>query len=419
MGNELQLLIESIPALVVVTTPTGDVETVNRPTLEYFGKTFEELKGWTTSDIIHPDDLQYVIGAQRKGIEAGRAYNVETRNRRADGVYRWFNVLGLPLLDADGRILRWLHLISDIDDRKRADEALRASENNLRKIVNDIPALLVTFSPTGVMQTVNQKISEFFGKTLEELNNWELNDMVHPDDLPRVTPIVKNSFTTGTPFEGELRYRRADGFYRWFQARIVPVRDADDTLTGWYGLITDIDDRKRAEEELRHREAELAHASRVTALGVLAASIAHEVNQPLSGIITNAGTCLRMLSADPPNFEGACETARRTIRDGNRAAEVVTRLRTLFSKKEATTEPVDFNEATREVIALSLSKLQREGVTLRQELADDLPVVTGDRVQLQQVILNLVLNASDAMSGAVEGHRSFNLARACALPGES
>jgi C4-dicarboxylate-specific signal transduction histidine kinase len=181
------------------------------------------------------------------------------------------------------------------------------------------------------------------------------------------------------------------------------VRDADGTIIGWSGLITDIEDRKRAEEELRHSQAVLAHASRVTSLGVLAASIAHEVNQPLTGIITNAGTCLRMLSADPPNVEGACETARRAIRDGNRAAEVITRLRTLFSKKEPTPEPVDLNEAVREVIALSLSRLQREGVILRQELADDLPVVTGDRVQLQQVILNLILNASDAMSG-VEDH---------------
>jgi signal transduction histidine kinase len=130
----------------------------------------------------------------------------------------------------------------------------------------------------------------------------------------------------------------------------------------------------------------------------LTASIAHEINQPLSGIVTNASTCLRMLAADPPNVDGARETARRTIRDGNRASEVITRLRALFSKKEATIESVDLNEATREVIALSLSELQRNRVILRTELASDLPVVKGDRVQLQQVVLNLLRNASDAMS---------------------
>jgi signal transduction histidine kinase len=137
--------------------------------------------------------------------------------------------------------------------------------------------------------------------------------------------------------------------------------------------------------------------ARVTSLGVLTASIAHEVSQPLSGIITNASTCLRMLAANPPNIDGARETARRTIRDGNRASDVITRLRALFSKKDATTESVDLNEATREVITLSLGKLQRDRVILQTELADDLPPVTGDRVQLQQVILNLLQNASDAM----------------------
>jgi len=139
----------------------------------------------------------------------------------------------------------------------------------------------------------------------------------------------------------------------------------------------------------------------------LTASIAHEVSQPLSGIITNASTCLRMLAADPPNVDGARETARRTIRDGNRASEVVTRLRALFSKKEATIESVDLNEATREVIALSLSELQRNRVILRTELASDLPVVKGDRVQLQQVILNLLRNASEALSAVDDRPRQL------------
>jgi signal transduction histidine kinase len=137
----------------------------------------------------------------------------------------------------------------------------------------------------------------------------------------------------------------------------------------------------------------------------LTASIAHEVNQPLSGIITNANTCLRMLAADPPNINGARETARRAIRDGNRASDVITRLRALFTKKATASETVDLNEAAREVIALSLSELQRGRVILRAELAEDLPPISGDRVQLQQVILNLLLNAADAMSGVEDRPR--------------
>src|SRR5882724_354162 len=152
-----------------------------------------------------------------------------------------------------------------------------------------------------------------------------------------------------------------------------------------------------AEQALERARSELAHVARVATLGELTASIAHEVNQPLSGIITNAGTCLRMLDTTPPDVDGARETARRTIRDGNRASDVITRLRSLFSKKEFTHEPLDLNEATREVIALSLSELQRNRVIVHSELADDLLPVTGDRVQLQQVLLNVVRNASEAM----------------------
>lgn len=258
MGNELQLPIESIPAQVVVTTPSGDVETVNQPTLEYFGKTLEELNGWKTSDLVHPDDLQNTIAAQQKGFETGRAYNVESRHRRADGVYRWFNVLGLPLIDTDGRILRWFHLISDIDDRKRAEEALRASEINLRQIIDSIPGFVFTLSPAGVVELVNRPYLKYFGKTVEELKTWKTSDVVHPDDLPRLTVAFSNSLTTGTPLEREIRLRRADGVYRWFQARTLPVRGTDGRITAWYGLMTDIEDRKGAEEELRSNERNLS-----------------------------------------------------------------------------------------------------------------------------------------------------------------
>jgi C4-dicarboxylate-specific signal transduction histidine kinase len=178
------------------------------------------------------------------------------------------------------------------------------------------------------------------------------------------------------------------------------IRGQDGQLE-YIAAVQDVTQRRLSEEALAKARSELARVARITSLGALTASIAHEVNQPLSGIITNASTCLRMLAADPPNFDGARETARRTIRDGNRASEIITRLRALFVKKDTATETVDLNEATREVIALLRSELQRSQVILRAELRDDLPHVTGDRVQLQQVILNLLRNASDAM-GAID-----------------
>lgn len=189
--------------------------------------------------------------------------------------------------------------------------------------------------------------------------------------------------------------RRVGGMNGYESGRRVPVSRIrpDDPAT-----MHEVTERRRSEAALNEARAELAHVVRATTLGTLTASIAHEVNQPLSGIITNASACLRMLDADPPDVEGARETARRTIRDGNRASEVITRLCALFRRTGLIAEPVDLNGAAREVIALCASEMSKNRLVLRTKLADDLPPVLGDRVQLQQVILNLLLNASEAMS---------------------
>ncbi len=212
----------------------------------------------------------------------------------------------------------------------------------------------------------------------------------------------------GSDFEYEHRLQMPDLSVKYLHVVAHGIRDQHDKLE-YIGAIQDVTERKLSDEALGKVRSELAHVARVAGLGVLTASIAHEVNQPLSGIITNANTCLRMLAADPPNIGGARETTLRTIRDGNRASDVITRLRALFGKKDTTTDLVDLNMATREVIALSLSELQRGRVILHAEFADDLPLVTGDRVQLQQVILNLVRNALDAMSGVDDRPRQLRI----------
>jgi PAS domain S-box-containing protein len=252
-------------------------------------------------------------------------------------------------------------------------------------------------SPAGELEVVNHQVLTYFGKTVEQLKGWSTSNEVHPDDMPAVVSAWTHSVETASAYDIDHRLLRADGVYRWFHARGLPLCDAEGRVLRWYILLTDIDDRKQAEEALARARAELAHVAGVTSLSMLTASIAHEVNQPLSGIITNANTCLRMLSGDQPNIEGARETARRTIRDGHRASEVVTRLRALFKRKEVAAEPIDLNDAAQEVIALSLSELQSNKILVRHEFAENLPTVKGDRIQLQQVILNLLRNASDAM----------------------
>jgi C4-dicarboxylate-specific signal transduction histidine kinase len=229
---------------------------------------------------------------------------------------------------------------------------------------------------------------------------------IHPEDLSMFVEQIKQSRQNGSDVQLEFRLQMPDNSVKYLHTIAHGTRDQNDRLE-YIGAVQDVTERRLSEEALSKVRSELAHVARVTGLGVLTASIAHEVNQPLSGIITNANTCLLMLAADPPNIEGACETTRRTLRDGNRASDVITRLRALFSKKDATTEAVDLNEATQEVIALSSRELQRGRVSLQAEFAEDLPSVRGDRVQLQQVILNLLLNASDAMSGVDDRPRTL------------
>ncbi|HMG73298.1 MAG TPA: PAS domain-containing protein [Pyrinomonadaceae bacterium] len=691
--TSFDLIVNSIPVPVAVTSPSGEVEALNQSTLEYFGKTLEELKGWKSSDVVHPDDLQRTVAAQLEAHQAGTSYNIESRHRRADGTYRWFNVLGLPLRDAQGHIRHWFHLQIDIDDRKRAEaqlagekrllemvasggalkdvltalcrfvediaadckcgiylidwsgptfhtgaapslpatfndtlegltvevsagpcalaaftksqviaenlesdldwqqslirplalghglraqwstpicsrdgsvlgtfaifqdhpssptqvqqdliaqvthiasiaigralaeEALRSSERNLSLTIDTIPTFIQVSRPDGTVLSVNQAVLDYHGITLQDVQKEDFRTRVyHPDDLERLREERKEALKRPLQFEYEQRARGKDGKYRWFMVRYNPLLDDQGTIDRWYATAFDIEDRKRAQEDVRRSEAflaetqrltsigsfswlvatdeitwseelyriyefdpgititlevirtrvhpedltlyekmveqarngaddfewqyrllmpdqsikymhavaqatrdsggqleyiaavrdvtarrlsdealdrarsELARVARVMSLGALTASIAHEVNQPLSGIITNASTCMRMLDAEPPNVDGARETTKRTIRDGRRAADVITRLRALFTNKDAAAELVDLNEATREVIALSRTELERNGVVTRIELKNELPAVMGDRVQLQQVILNLLRNGSDAMS---------------------
>jgi PAS domain S-box-containing protein len=227
---------------------------------------------------------------------------------------------------------------------------------------------------------------------------------IHPDDLPAHQESIQRAIRDARYFEYEVRLLMPDNSVKYVHSLARPTRDAEGNLL-YVGAVQDITQRRLSEIALARVHSELSHIARVTTLGTLTASIAHEVNQPLSGIITNASTCLRMLNADPPNVDGARETAKRTIRDGNRASDVIKRLRALFSKKSVALESSDLNEATREVIALFLNDLQRNQVTLHLELAENLPAVRGDRVELQQVILNLLRNASDAMTDVHDRQR--------------
>jgi len=397
--RDLRLIINTMPVLAWSAWPDGRVDFFNQRWLDYAGLSPGQAKDWGWAQAFHPDDIERVTAHWQSMMGTGESGEIEARLRRFDGDYRWFLFRAEPLRDESGSIVKWYGTNTDIEDRKCGEEALRKSEQSVRLILDGIAGLVAIMSATGELETVNQQVLDYFGKTVAQLKGWSTSNAVHPDDLARVISAWTGAIETASIYDVEHRLRRADGSFRWFHARGLPLCDAEGRILRWYVLLTDINDRKQAEEELRNTQEALSHVARATSLSTMTASIAHEVNQPLSGIITNASTCLRMLDANPPNIDGARETAKRTIRDGNRASDIITRLRTLFSKKEPSLEPMDLNEAVREVIALLLNELQKNGAILQHDFADDLPIVEGDRIQLQQVMLNLIRNASDAMIG--------------------
>jgi formate hydrogenlyase transcriptional activator len=255
--QNLRLMIDGIPGFVFTATAEGEIEFVNQRILEYTGRTLEELKRWQVTDLVHPDDLPKLIEELRRSIETGQSQSVEHRVRGADGTYRWFDVRRLPARNEVGRIVRWYLLLTDIHDRKRAEEALRSREQELRLMVDSIPGFIATMTAAGELEVANRQTLEYFGKTIEELKNWATSDAIHPEDLQVVIDAVETGIAGGQPFEWETRAHRADGAYRWHHSRCHPQRDEAGNLVRWYILVTDIDERKRAETTLEKAYEEI------------------------------------------------------------------------------------------------------------------------------------------------------------------
>jgi PAS domain S-box-containing protein len=287
---------------------------------------------------------------------------------------------------------------------------LRRQEKDLRDVVETIPAMAFALRPDGSTEFVNRPWLDYSG--LSEKDNlssgWQLT--VHPEDFDGHLNKWRASMATGAPFENEVRHRDAHGAYRWFLVRAVPLRDEHGNVLKWYGTLTDIEDRKRSEQErerFRQLQADLAHENRISIMGQLAASLSHELKQPIAAAITDAKTCLRWLMRDQPNVEEARAATMRTMKDSTRAAEIIDHLQS-FYKKDAPPERelVDVNELVREMLPLLRTEAARYSISLRTDLAAELPNVPADRVQLQQVLMNLMINAIDAMKD-VDGAREL------------
>ncbi|HEY6261135.1 MAG TPA: PAS domain-containing protein, partial [Nitrospiraceae bacterium] len=561
---KLRRVIDTIPALAWCNLPDGPNEFLNKGWHDYTGLSAEESHGWGWQQAFHPDDLPPLMEKWMKMLTSGEPDDVEARLRRHDGVYRWFLIRAEPFRDESGTIVRWYGTSTDIDDLKKAEEALQSSERNLSLTLNSISTHIGVCGPDGTILSVNQAALDYHGITFEDVQKEDFaSRWFHPDDIGRLTEELREALPRPQRFECEYRALGKDGKYRWFLVRYNPLLDDKGTIERWYVISFDIEDRKRAEDALarqaavradvsaafsqaihleeilrgcteaivRHLDAafariwtlskdesmlelqasagmytrldgsysripvgdlkvgliarekkahftndvmndprvhdkgwaqnngmiafagypllvedrlvgvvalfarrtlsesildtlasvadtiaqgierkraeealtsarsELAHMARVTTLSALTASIAHEVNQPISAVTTSAGACLRWLNRDQPDVQRAREAAMRIEDDGRRAAEIISHLRS-FYKKDVSPQRgvVSINELVAEMLMLLRSEADRHSVLMRTDLATDLPPVKADPVLLQQVLMNLMLNGMEAMS---------------------
>ena len=306
--------------------------------------------------------------------------------------------------------------VLDLTERNRAERVLRESEYKLRQIIETVPSLLWSTDPAGEPTQLSQRMLDYSGMQFEDFLHGGWEAFIHPDDFPETARAFYQAIQTGTSYQTVNRLRRADGEFRWHQTRGEPLRDREGQIVQWYGLSVDIDERKKAEERLRRSESylaetqmALAHANRVATMGQLSASITHEVKQPITAAVTYALAARRWLSAEPPNFRQVDDALSHIVKEGKRAGEVVARIRALIKKVPARKDAVEIDDAILEVIALTRAEAANNSVSVRTQFAEGLPRVQGDRVQLQQVALNLIVNAIQAMSGVGEDARELQI----------
>ena len=535
LDDQFRAVLDTIPALLWITDAAGAAVYINRRWLEYTGLSESEALGWGWTVALHGEDRVRLTSYWQSLLASGESGKIEARLRRFDASYRWFLFSAEPLHDASGGLAGWCGSVTDIDDRHLAEEAARAAERDLRLILDNVPALVTTATPTGAIDFANRQLLDYVGASLEDLQDWP--QFIDERDRSMMIERWAHSLESGEPFAAEFRLRRADGICRWFHATAVPVRAPDRSIVRWYVVVIDVDDRKRVEDALRQSEAylrevqrlsctggwrydiaadlvesspeikrvyaiqpgedtsrppfwfgrihpedrprieahfarclrekteyratyrivlpdgairfqyavgqpitneagelveiigaqmdmtelwlatieleraseavrdlqmKMSRAAHIATVGELAGSIAHEVNQPLAAVVANAHACLRWLAAAPPNIDRAVEAAQRIADDGKDAGEIVRKVRSLFRRAPAEKVPLDLNEVVREVLLLVDSSPARQSVLIETGLDPDLPMLWADRVQLQQLLLNLMLNALEAVESITD-----------------
>jgi len=415
--QELRLVIDTIPAIVWRKLPDGSADFINQRFREYWGRSAEEGLGWGWMNAIHPDERKKFEEEWRAACAAGEPFDKEARLRRADGEYRRVLLRAVPRRDEDGNIVKWYGTTTDIEDYKRAETALRRSEAYLVEAQR--------LSLTGSFAWNVSRGEVFWSDEMYRILGFDratkstlelLLQRIHPEDRAFVKATLDRASMDGTDLDIEHRLLMPEGSVKYVHVvgRTVDDETASIERAGlesagleFVGAVMDVTAAKRAAEELHEAQAALAHVTRVTTLGELTASIAHEVNQPLAAVIANGEACLRWLDRKLPDLDAARRSVESVIDDGNRASEVIRRVRALAKKTDPQMAPLDINDVVNEVMALVQREVFSHGVSLRTELAPALPAVLADRVQLQQVLINLVINGIEAMQPVTDRPRQL------------
>src|ERR1700730_14457765 len=389
--------------LLVIAGLDGKMLGVNPAWTALLGWSEAELLGKSYQWLLHPDDRERSRSEFDHLVKGHRTLHFENRLRAKDGSYHWISWTAAP---DSGRIYG---MARDITEQKRAEEALRESEQSLRSTIDGIPGLVAILAPDGVVEAINRQIVEYCGLSLEGLKNWDTDGTIHHEDVPHLAGVFSKSIASGVPYHIEARFRRLDGEYRWFDMRGIPVRDDSGRIIRWYVLLTDIEDRTQALRRLQQMQADFAHMNRVSTMGELAASLSHEILHPIATARNNARAGMRFLEMNPPNLDEAKEALSCVVRDADRAKDIVGRVRDQIKKAPPRREPFDLNKAVREALAMVRSAIAGNRIAVNTHLMDERVPVHGDQVQLQQVVVNLILNAIEPMSADEKGARELSI----------
>lgn len=408
---------DSVPGHLWSADPDGKITYINASMQAYFGGPLGELAATSDGDEfgwrahIHADDFDSVAEKWRRSLETGEDFFGEHRLRRKDGMFRWFRVTSRGFRPDGGYIVAWHGQSIDIEDERRAETELRSRTAELSLLVDMVPSNLWRLKPDGTTTLVNRRMADFLGLNVLDESSLEtvMDTIFHPDDAGPVESELSRCLQTGDSFAMRYRLLRKDGVYRWMSGRAEPMRGENDEIVQWFGLCHEIQDQVEAEERLRRTAEKLSQATQAANLAELSASIAHEINQPLSAIAADADACTRWLLVTPPNVERAKLAANRITTAAVSTGDMVRRIRALFQHISQPRTLENANLLIDEVCRLMADEIGAHAARITTDFDAEPPAIAIDRVQVQQVLVNIIRNALQAMDRTDERGRTLHI----------